>query len=190
MLIGYVDYEIATKSQEQATLAQLYDVGCRQVFTDERDAPNNAKLGFKQALGSLNPNDILVVTQINHLGKSADSLIKNLGLLLEKEANLQILGDNLLLPLKDSIHVSLIKILVNFQQQKIESQTQARKTTLAKHGKKVGRRPLDEQTAQLVNTLLKDGYKPKDICRYAQISESTYYKYRKSLLEGDRRANC
>ena len=181
MLIGYVDYEIVTKSQYQATLAQLYEVGCRQIFTDEQNNTNNAKLGFKQALRSLNPNDILVITQINHLGKSAESIIKNLGIILEKEANLQIIADNILLPLKKSTEVSLIKILVNFQQKKIESQTQARKTTLEKHGNKVGRRPLDEKTSKLVKTLLEEGYKVKDICRAAKISESTYYKYRKSL---------
>ncbi len=176
MLIGY---GIVTQGQYRDTLSQLYEVGCKQVFTDEQNAKNNARAGFEQALSYLNnPNDILVITEINHLGRSAESIIKNLGILVDKEVNLQILGDNLLLPLKESTHVKLIKILVDFQYQKIATQTQVRKQSLQKNGQKPGRKPvIDDKKAKKVQTLLQKGYKIKEICQSTQISESSFHKY-------------
>ena len=174
MLIGY---GIVTNGQYRTTLKELYEFGCRQVFTDDCEPNSNPREGFEEAISSLSPNDILVITKIDHLGKSADSILKNLGILLEKEANLQILANNLLLPLKQSNEVSLIQILVKFQQEKILAQTQARKKTLTKNGNKIGRKPLDENKTKLIHSLINEGYHPKDICQYAQISESTFYKY-------------
>ena len=174
MLIGY---GLVTNCQYRATLKQLYGFGCREVFTDDCEPNSNPREGFEEAISSLSPNDILVITQIDHLGKSADSIIRNLGVLLEKEANLQILADNLLLSLKQSSEVTLIQILVNFQQEKIQAQTQARKKTLAQNGNKIGRKPLDPKKTKLIHSLLNEGYTPKDICQYAQIGESTFYKY-------------
>ena len=179
MLIGYGIVTQGQYREYRNTLSQLYEVGCKQVFTDEQNAKNNARAGFEQALSCLNnPNDILVITEINHLGRSAESIIKNLGILVDKEVNLQILGDNLLLPLKESTHVKLIKILVDFQYQKIATQTQVRKQSLQKNGQKPGRKPvIDDKKAKKVQTLLQKGYKIKEICQFTQISESSFHKY-------------
>ncbi len=173
-------YGIVTKGQSQNIIQQLYEIGCRQVFTDERT--NNARTGFEQALSSLQPNDILVVPKLNHLGKSVNSVIKNIGLLLEKKVNLHILDKNMLVPLAKSSEVGLIHSLVNFQDETSQAQAQARQKTLQKRGKKVGRpTKLTKDTTDYIDFLANKGYKIEEICQRTNICPSTYHNYQRAL---------
>ena len=175
-------YGIVTQGQYQHIIQQLYEVGCRQVFTDDRDATNNARAGFEQVLSSLQPNDILVVPRLNHLGKSVNSVIKNIGLLLEKKVNLHILETNMLVPLGKSSEIGLIHSLVNFQDKTSQAQVEARQKTLQKRGNKVGRpTKLTKDTTDYIDYLSSKNYKVEEICQRTNICPTTYYNYQRSL---------
>jgi len=175
-------YGIVTKGQYQIIVQQLYEIGCRQVFTDDRSSTKNARSGFEQALSSLQPNDILVVPTLNHLGKSVNSVIRNIGLLLEKRVNLHILETNMLVPLAKSSEVDLISCLVNFQDETAQAQAQARQKTLKKRGNKVGRpSKLTKDTTDYIDFLVNKGYKVEEICQRTNICQSTYHNYQRAL---------
>ena len=174
MLIGY---GIVTNGQYRDVLLALNNCGCQKIFTEDSDTDGNPSKGFYEALDFLEPNDILVVTSIGQLGKSIDSIVKNLALLSNKKTNLQILENNSIYPLKQS-NGSLLQIIINFHIQATHLKSQARHQTCSQTGKKPGRKTLmDENTKKKINTLIDKNYKVQDICDTIGINESTFYRH-------------
>lgn len=175
MLFGYA---IVTNGQNRELLLTLKANGCQQIFTDQFNHLGNPGAGFKKALSRLNKNDILVITTIKHLGKSVDSVIKNLAAIKSKKANLQILDKNFLFSLNNSRDVSLLEILIDCQQDIYQSQTIARQQTTARRGKRPGRRTgINPRTKKKIQDLIDENYTVKVICQRTGISASTFYKY-------------
>ena len=175
----YVGYAIVTKSEYEAIYNTLIDFGCRQVFTDDLDKNYKSPPGFKKALSELNPNDILVIERVEHLGTSDSFLIAHLQALVKKKIHLRVLEDNLFLCWDASAHATLLQILQKFQQKKNQAKTLARKQTLSQKGKQAGANSkINPDTREFIKTLLDSKkYTIKEICRRAQISTSTYYNH-------------
>ena len=179
MLIGY---GIVTKEQYRSLSEQLSHFGCHKIFIDIISPANHSRLALDEALSYLKPNHILVISQLDHLGKSPETVLKNLDILLKKKANLQIIESSLLFSFNKSSEISFIKLLIDYQKQHIKSQNKARKNTLKSQGKKPGRKPLSKQTKQIVYDLLSSGnHRAEDICNMANISQRSFYKIKKEF---------
>jgi len=175
MLVGY---GIVTNGQYQDIILSLNEAGCSKIFTDSTKSRSNPDSNFHEAVKFLQRDDILVITNISQLGKSVESIIKNLAILSEKETCLQILENNFLFSFNNKSDNNLLSIMIDFLNKNNNFKTIARKQTQKKKGSKTGRKTaLNARTKKYIERLINSGYKVKEICKLASISESTFYKY-------------
>ncbi len=176
--MGLIGYGIVTNGHYHTVIDTLNNSGCQRIFTDDCDTQGNPGKGFYDAVDYLTPHDILVIDNIAHLGKSIDSVFKNLAILSNKKANLHILDNNLTFSLKESENNSLLQILINFHLQATHFKTQTRTKTMSQKGITAGRKTLiDDNTRKKIETLIAENYSVKDICLSTKIKESTFYKH-------------
>ena len=175
MLIGY---GIVTNGKYRDVFVALNNCGCQKIFTDDCDTAGNPGKGFYEAVDHLQPNDILVITSIGQLGKSIDSVVKNLAILSNKKTNLQILENNFIFSLKQSQENSLLQIIIGHHLKTTHVKNKTRNETMSQTGKKAGRKPLiDDNLKKKINTLIDQDYKVEDICDFTGIKRSTFYNH-------------
>ncbi len=171
----YVGYGIVTKKQFSDIHNTLSDFGCRHIFIDDIDQRRKSLSGFQKALSKLNPNDVLIIEQIEHLGNSDAFLVDHLHTLIKKKIHLRILADNSFLCWDNSSSLPVLALLKKYQNRKRQAKNLARNKTFNQKGEKAGAKTkIKPETRAQIYYLLSEKYTVKEICERVKICKGTF----------------
>ena len=129
-------------------------------------------------LKSLSPGNILVVEDINQLGKSFADTFNNLNYLAQAEVTLVSVKDEIKFS-SQCPEYSFLFILNRVKKESDKKTVQSRLHTIKQKNSKVGRQSVyDEKTEAMINTLKEvPDLTVKQICQRVGISKSSYYSH-------------
>lgn len=185
--IGYA--RVSSTDQNLARqLEQLEHVD--KLFSDKESGGTLERPQLAAMLSYLREGDIVIVTELDRLGRNNKELTQVMNAIQSKGATLEVLGlptlngiqdDNLRLLLNNLI-LEIVKYQAEAERQKIKER-QAQGIAIAKtQGKYQGRKALfSEDDSQLKHAfeLYLSGLSDKDVAKLTGINERTFRRYRK-----------
>ncbi|HYZ61555.1 MAG TPA: recombinase family protein [Acetobacteraceae bacterium] len=92
MIYGYA--RVSTDGQRVvAQVQQLTAAGCRKVFREVASGAKTDRAQLRRALANLESGDVLMVTRLDRLARSARDLLNALAIVTDREAGFRSLGD-------------------------------------------------------------------------------------------------
>ena len=89
-LIGYARVSTAEDKQLlDRQLDALNEIGCQKIFTDKASGSNTERPGLAECLAYLRPDDVLVVLDLDRLGRLAKDLIILIDDLASKDVSIR-----------------------------------------------------------------------------------------------------
>jgi len=184
--IGYA--RVSSTDQNLARqLEQLEHVD--KLFSDKESGGTLERPQLAAMLSYLREGDIVIVTELDRLGRNNKELTQVMNAIQSKGAMLEVLGlptlngiqdDNLRLLLNNLI-LEIVKYQAEAERQKIKER-QAQGIAIAKtQGKYQGRKALfsnDDSRLKHAFDLYQNGYTDKDVARLTGINERTFRRYR------------
>jgi DNA invertase Pin-like site-specific DNA recombinase len=181
-LVGYS--RVSTASGQEAGLeSQVRDLtvaGCSKIFSERVSSVlNRAKL--ETAIDYCREGDVLVVTKLDRLCRSARDLQNIIEQLEAKKVGLRILqlGSETNVDLRSAIGRLLLNLLVAVAQVERESMLERQQIGIAKAkaaGKYKGRKPTARLKANDARKLYSEGKKPAEIARMLGIGRTSVYR--------------
>ena len=179
MKIGYARQSTTNqKNGLENQISQLKQNRCENIFSEEISSVANKRPELSKALEFCREGDTLIVTSLSRFARSISDLWKNLEVIQEKGADLQILDmqldtstptGKLLLNLMGSVYQFEREILLERQ---IIGIAKAKS-----EGKYKGRKPLAKYVKDKIKTLRRDGIKPSEIAMELGIGVASVYRY-------------
>ena len=179
MKIGYARQSTTNqKNGLENQISQLKQNRCENIFSEEISSVANKRPELSKALEFCREGDTLIVTSLSRFARSISDLWKNLEVIQEKGADLQILDmqldtstptGKLLLNLMGSVYQFEREILLERQMIGIAK--------AKSEGKYKGRKPLAKYVKDKIKTLRRDGIKPSEIAMELGIGVASVYRY-------------
>lgn len=179
MLIGYRRISPDDQTLDLQTDA-LNQAGCDRIFTDITTEPGAEQPGLDEAIAYVRTGDVLVVWQLNRVGKPLKQLFEWIIELHDRGITFRSLEEDLDTQRYDrSEMLRVLRLLVNSEQQVVTEKTQIGLKRARAKGKKGGRKQsLTPQQIRIGKTLAADPTQTvADVCRSLKISQSTYYRH-------------
>lgn len=177
-MIGYARVSTSEQSIQQQ-VAQLRAVGCDEIYTDQESGTNDKRKGLSEAIKSLAPNDTLVVTAFDRLGRNTKSLIEFSQRLDNLNVNLRSLREDIdtRTPMGRMFY-SICATFAQFERDVISSRTKAGLELARKQGRVGGRKKaIDDKMRQtILEKLVGTSMSVNEIAAEHNISKSTIYK--------------
>ncbi len=184
--IGYA--RISTSDQNMARqLEQLNQVD--KLFQEAISGANKDRPQLQAMLAYIREGDIVVVTELERLGRNNKELTEVMNDIQAKGATLEVLNlptlrgieDDNLRRLLNNLILELYKYQAQAERERIKER-QAQGIAIAKtQGKYKGRKALfsdDDGRLQHAFNLYREGYTDKDVARLTGINERTFRRYR------------
>ena len=184
--IGYA--RISTSDQNMARqLEQLNQVN--KLFQETISGTNKDRPQLQAMLAYIREGDIVVVTELERLGRNNKELTEVMNDIQAKGATLEVLNlptlrgieDDNLRRLLNNLILELYKYQAQAERERIKER-QAQGIAIAKtQGKYKGRKALfsdDDGRLQHAFNLYREGYTDKDVARLTGINERTFRRYR------------
>ena len=184
--IGYA--RISTSDQNMARqLEQLNQVD--KLFQETISGANKDRPQLQAMLAYIREGDIVVVTELERLGRNNKELTEVMNDIQAKGATLEVLNlptlrgieDDNLRRLLNNLILELYKYQAQAERERIKER-QAQGIAIAKtQGKYKGRKALfsdDDGRLQHAFNLYREGYTDKDVARLTGINERTFRRYR------------
>ena len=184
--IGYA--RISTSDQNMARqLEQLNQVN--KLFQEAISGANKDRPQLQAMLAYIREGDIVVVTELERLGRNNKELTEVMNDIQAKGATLEVLNlptlrgieDDNLRRLLNNLILELYKYQAQAERERIKER-QAQGIAIAKtQGKYKGRKALfsdDDGRLQHAFNLYREGYTDKDVARLTGINERTFRRYR------------
>ncbi len=189
--IGYA----RVSSKEQNLDRQLVALeGVSKVFSDKLSGQDTKRPQLKALLDYIRDGDIVVVTELDRLGRNNKDLTEIMGSIQQKGATLEVLNlptlqgieDDNLRRLINNLMLELYKYQAESERKRIKER-QAQGIQIAKKkGKFTGRKPKfspdNEQLAHALE-LSKQGFTDSDVARATGIDRITFRRYRLKQAE-------
>lgn len=187
--IGYS--RVSTKSQNLNRQIELL-ANCDKIFADKISGNELNRPELKAMLSYLREGDIVVVTELDRLGRNNEDLTQIMDTIQKKGATLEILNlpslkgieDDNLRKLINNLIIELYKYQAESERKRIRER-QAQGIALAKkQGKYKGRKPkFTENDIQLNHAfdLYRQGKTDMDIERLTGINRRTFKRYREKF---------
>ncbi|PCF82836.1 recombinase family protein [Staphylococcus delphini] len=187
--IGYS--RVSTKSQNLNRQIELL-ANCDKIFADKISGNELNRPELKAMLSYLREGDIVVVTELDRLGRNNEDLTQIMDTIQKKGATLEILNlpslkgieDDNLRKLINNLIIELYKYQAESERKRIRER-QAQGIALAKkQGKYKGRKPkFTENDMQLNHAfdLYRQGKTDMDIERLTGINRRTFKRYREKF---------
>ncbi|HHK5594831.1 recombinase family protein [Streptococcus mutans] len=185
--IGYARVS-STEQNLARQLEQLRHVD--KLFSDKESGGTLERPQLAAMLSYLREGDIVIVTELDRLGRNNKELTQVMNAIQSKGATLEVLGlptlngiqdDNLRLLLNNLI-LEIVKYQAEAERQKIKER-QAQGIAIAKtQGKYQGRKALfskDDSRLKHAFELYLSGLSDKDVAKLTGINERTFRRYRK-----------
>ncbi len=144
MKIGYA--RVSTGDQTLSIAAQkeqLDALGCRKVFTDKISGVRSDRPGLRNALEILGEGDVLVVTRLDRLGRSAVDTIRTINDLRQQGIEVNALDVGLdTTTANGKLVLAMLAVLAEWERDLISERTKVGVAKARAEGRLPGRKPL------------------------------------------------
>ena len=187
--IGYA--RVSSKEQHlDRQLAALKDVD--KLFTDKLSGANTNRPELQKMLAYIREGDIVLVTELDRLGRSNQDLTKIMNTIQNKGATLDVLNlpsmtgiaDPNLRQLMTNLIIELYKYQAESERKRIIERQQQGIALAKRQGKYHGRKPQyakDDPRLQHAFKLYQAGMSDVDVARNTGIKRTTFIRYRKKF---------
>ncbi|AMV63897.1 MULTISPECIES: recombinase family protein [Lactobacillaceae] len=187
--IGYA----RVSSKEQHLDRQLAALrGIDKLFTDKLSGANTNRPELQKMLAYIREGDIVLVTELDRLGRNNQDLTKIMNTIQNKGATLDVLNlpsmtgiaDPNLRQLMTNLIIELYKYQAESERKRIIERQQQGIALAKQQGKYHGRKPKyakDDPRLQHAFKLYKDGMSDMDVTRNTGIKRTTFIRYRKKF---------
>lgn len=178
MLVGYA--RVSTARQEQSLdtqREQLVDVGCDadHIFTDTISGTKWNRSGLDAALDYMRPDDTLVVTRLDRLGRNLVETVITIADLGERDINVRILEPTLDTSWPaDKVTVNVMASLAEWERDLLTQRTREGVAHARAEGRVAGPKPkltLDQK--RQARTLVEGGESIASVARSLDVSRQT-----------------
>ena len=187
--IGYA--RVSSKKQHlDLQLAALKDVD--KLFTDKLSGANTNRPELQKMLAYIREGDIVMVTELDRLGRNNHDLTKIMNSIQNKGATLDVLNlpsmtgiaDPNLRQLMTNLIIELYKYQAESERKRIIERQQQGIALAKRQGKYHGRKPQyakDDPRLQHAFKLYQAGMSDVDVARNTGIKRTTFIRYRKKF---------
>ncbi|WP_455386380.1 recombinase family protein [Lactiplantibacillus pentosus] len=187
--IGYA--RVSSKEQHlDRQLAALKDVD--KLFTDKLSGANTNRPELQKMLAYIREGDIVMVTELDRLGRNNHDLTKIMNSIQNKGATLDVLNlpsmtgitDPNLRQLMTNLIIELYKYQAESERKRIIERQQQGIALAKQQGKYHGRKPQytqDDPRLQYAFKLYQAGMSDVDVARNTGIKRTTFIRYRKKF---------
>ena len=187
--IGYA--RVSSKEQHlDRQLAALKDVD--KLFTDKLSGANTNRPELQKMLAYIREGDIVLVTELDRLGRNNQDLTKIMNTIQNKGATLDVLNlpsmtgiaDPNLRQLMTNLIIELYKYQAESERKRIIERQQQGIALAKRQGKYHGRKPQyakDDPRLQHAFKLYEAGMSDVDVARNTGIKRTTFIRYRKKF---------
>ena len=187
--IGYA--RVSSKEQHlDRQLAALKDVD--KLFTDKLSGANTNRPELQKMLAYIREGDIVLVTELDRLGRNNQDLTKIMNTIQNKGATLDVLNlpsmtgiaDPNLRQLMTNLIIELYKYQAESERERIIERQQQGIALAKQQGKYHGRKPQyvkDDPRLQHAFKLYQAGMSDVDVARNTGIKRTTFIRYRKKF---------
>ena len=187
--IGYA--RVSSKEQHlDRQLAALKDVD--KLFTDKLSGANTNRPELQKMLAYIREGDIVMVTELDRLGRNNHDLTKIMNSIQNKGATLDVLNlpsmtgiaDPNLRQLMTNLIIELYKYQAESERKRIIERQQQGIALAKRQGKYHGRKPQyakDDPRLQHAFKLYQAGMSDVDVARNTGIKRTTFIRYRKKF---------
>lgn len=178
MLIGYA--RVSTSKQGQSLDTQrdaLIDAGCgkKHIYTDTISGTKWQRPGLDDALAYMRPNDTLVVTRLDRLGRSLADTIADLA---KRDINVKVLEPALdTSKPTDKVVINVMASLAEWERDLLVQRTREGVAHARAQGRVAGPKPkLDQEQALIAKELIEGGKSVSAVARTFNVSRPTIYR--------------
>ena len=186
MKIGYA--RVSTTDQNlDLQIDALKATGCKKIFSDRGvSGAKTERPGLDKALDQIRKGDILVIWELDRLGRSLSHLLSIIEELKQKGVDFASVQDGFDTSTASGKMVfSVIGAMAEYERNLTRERTMAGLASARARGRKGGRpKQLDEEQVKVAITLAEAGeLMIKEICEQVGCSRSTYYRQVASRLK-------
>ena len=181
MLIGYA--RVSTSKQGQSLDTQreaLIDAGCdaNHIYTDTISGTKWQRPGLDDALAYMRPDDTLVVTRLDRLGRNLAETVNTIADLAERDINVKVLEPALDTSRPaDKVVINVMASLAEWERDLLIQRTREGVAHARAQGRVAGPKPkLSDEQAQVAKELLDGGKSVSAVARTFNVSRPTIYR--------------
>lgn len=181
MLIGYA--RVSTSKQGQSLDTQreaLIDAGCdaNHIYTDTISGTKWQRPGLDDALAYMRPDDTLVVTRLDRLGRNLAETVNTIADLAERDINVKVLEPELDTSRPaDKVVINVMASLAEWERDLLIQRTREGVAHARAQGRVAGPKPkLSNEQAQVAKELLDGGKSVSAVARTFNVSRPTIYR--------------
>ena len=175
-LFGYIRTSII-EDDPQYQLEQLTNYGCEQIFHEDDVTPNEMSLDF--VLSKMQSGDVLIVNQLQCLGKSTRQLAEWMVSLELRNFDLVCLSEKIdTREEQGKIYFKWMKQIADMERQLLKERTLVGLNKARQQGKIGGRPKISSEVIEKIRFLFFEKKEPiQAIASYCNVSIGTCYKY-------------
>lgn len=181
MLIGYTRVSTSRQTESLDTQREaLIDAGCdpKHIYTDTISGTKWQRPGLDDALAYMRPNDTLVVTRLDRLGRSLAETVNTIADLAERDINVKVLEPALDTSRPaDKVVLNVMASLAEWERDLLIQRTREGVAHARAQGRVAGPKPkLSDEQAQVAKELIDGGKTISAVARTFGVSRPTIYR--------------
>lgn len=185
--IGYC--RVSTEDQNlERQMIQLQKQGCQKIFAEKVSGATMTRPSLQEMLSYIREGDIVIVTELDRLGRNNEDLTKILRMIQDKGASFEALSlptlrgiqDESLRKLFNNFVLELFSYIAENERKRIRERQRQGIEIAKKEGRFHGRKRLFSETSprlQHAFSLLKAGFSLKKVSEMTGISLTTLKRY-------------
>lgn len=179
MKVGYA--RVSTKGQSESLETQreaLEAAGCARVFQDTISGAKAARPGLKAALDYMRDDDVLVVTRLDRLGRTALDTLRTIEKLAQQDVAVIVLKPELDTRTKEGkLMVTFMSGLAEFERDLLIERTKEGVAHARAEGRVAGPKPkLSAEQVRMARKAIEGGESVAAVARSLGVSRQTLYR--------------
>lgn len=179
MKVGYA--QVSTKGQSESLETQreaLEAAGCTRVFQDTISGAKAARPGLKAALDYMRDDDVLVVTRLDRLGRTALDTLRTIEDLGKRDVAVIVMKPELDTRTKEGrLMVTIMSGLAEFERDLLIERTKEGVAHARAEGRVAGPKPkLSAKQVRLARKAIAGGESVSSVARSLNVSRQTLYR--------------
>lgn len=179
MKIGYARVSTNRQSESLATQREALEAaGCEKVYSDTVSGAKSARPGLKAALECMRDDDVLVVTRLDRLGRTALDTLNTIADLAERGVAVLVLDPRLDTRTEDGrLMVTIMSELAEWQRNLLSERTRRGVAHARAQGRVAGPKPkLSPDQVEAVRAAVEHGQPIAAVARSLGVSRTTIYR--------------
>ena len=181
MLIGYARVSTARQGQSLDTQREaLLDAGCdpKQIYSDTISGAKWSRPGLNDALAYMRPDDTLVVTRLDRLGRNLVETVTTISDLADNNINVRVLEPALDTSRPaDKVVINVMASLAEWERDLLIERTREGVARARAQGRVAGPKPkLSKEQKRQAALLVENGQSVMSVARGFNVSRQTIYR--------------